>query len=230
MKQKIILNVCLPKHQASSIKYQRAIQFTLIELLVVIAIIGILASLLLPALSMAKENAKVISCLSNQKQLGMAMQMYTGDFNGYWPNDQSGGKPHRARLLVTNTDATNDSWLAYSLPRTLGYVKTTDVYYCPFNGYKVLNYPYRLKDSDIETYYPGPTGGYRFVDYAYIGPYNFWANPNGLWNAVGPLNIASGSYSNGVKTDPTRDVLIVDKGSTPDTSGNAYPIPRHEQL
>ncbi|MCM8532570.1 MAG: DUF1559 domain-containing protein [Lentisphaeraceae bacterium] len=102
--------------------------FTLIELLVVVAIIGILSSMLLPSLGKAREKGRSTVCINNQKNIGVANQMYLDDHNDYFYNQNDG---YDGRQYYNDNTLITEEFGNYQVPYDKLYLNSKQTFMCP---------------------------------------------------------------------------------------------------
>jgi len=126
--------------------------FTLIELLVVIAIIAILAAILFPVFARARENARRTSCLSNLKQMGLAVMMYVQDYDETYPRCVQCTGPLTGSICSTGA---YNYWDQLIEP----YTKSTQLFFCPsgISSTNLRSGNYGMNPNVMVSYQTNPT-------------------------------------------------------------------------
>ena len=146
--------LCSAKHCEDGKHVRRA--FTLIELLVVIAIIGILASMLLPTLNSAREQAKRTFCANNLKQMGLGFSAYNNDFDGFFPQYNL-----ENQLVDSRTKYQwNWGWMMHDMK----YVPAPSTFVCPSSKAK---YGSKYSTSENVEALPTTKTRYLYIGYGY---------------------------------------------------------------
>jgi prepilin-type N-terminal cleavage/methylation domain-containing protein len=131
--------------------------FTLVELLVVMGIIATLVAILLPALGVAREAANRTACLSNLRQIGLAMQMYANANRDYVPLGATGNalqENYGIWLGRNDYGIQTDQWQPFGVLYHANLIQQAQVYYCPSEKLGYFEY-----DSSLNPWTPGKPDG-----------------------------------------------------------------------